>query len=228
MDGSLSGFNYDTTAYVSNDGANNTPIAASDQGLKYSNIASLDGSGSFVSLQGSNTAGRAQIGVIGSVTTTGAGAYTPSIIFGQSTGASTYAERMRIDPSGKVGIGTTSPSSTLQVNGAIANGVSTFSGAFTCGTSAIDFSTGNTQVLNPSNVIAAGSCAVTLSNVKAGGNYTVIVTGNAATNAVTYTFAGFTTKFLPINAATTAGNDTIYTFVFTGSTLYVTWSGGYQ
>ncbi|MGE3680658.1 MAG: beta strand repeat-containing protein [Bdellovibrionales bacterium] len=138
------------------------------------------------------------------------------------------AERLRIDSTGNVGIGTTSPNSTLEVNGSITNGVTTFSGAFTCGTSSIDFSTGNFQVLSPSNTIAAGTCAVSLANMKAGGSYTLVVTGNAATNAITYSFSGYTFKFLPLNSATTAGADTIYTFVYTGSTAYVTWAGGYQ
>jgi hypothetical protein len=137
------------------------------------------------------------------------------------------SEYMRIASGGKVGIGTTSPGSALQVGGSITNTVSSFTGAFTCGTSTIDFSTSNFQRLTPSGVIAAGSCTVTLVNLVAGGNYSLVVTGNAATNAVTYAFGGYTFKYLPTNAATTAGKDSIYTFLYDGTTVYVTWASGY-
>lgn len=148
---------------------------------------------------------------------------TPYSIYASDASAKSYF-------AGNVGIGTgtTSPASKLQVSGAITNTVSTFSTAFTCGTSGIDFSTSNFQRLSPSNTVPAGSCAVALLNMVAGGSYTLVVTGTAATNAVTYAFSGYTTKFLPANAATTAGKDTIYTFLYDGTTVYVTWSGGYQ
>jgi hypothetical protein len=62
-----------------------------------------------------NAAGNAQQAYWGGVAVTGAGNYSPAIVFGQSTGTNSYAERMRIDTTGNVGVGTTSPSSTLEV-----------------------------------------------------------------------------------------------------------------
>lgn len=137
------------------------------------------------------------------------------------------AARVTVDTSGNVGIGTAGPASKLQVSGAVTNTVSTFSGAFTCGTSTIDFSTSNFQRLSPSGAIAAGSCTTTLSNLVAGGSYTLVMTGNAVTNAVLYSFSGYTFKYLPANVAITAGKDAIYTFLYDGTTVYVTWAGGY-
>jgi len=51
---------------------------------------------------------------------TGGGAYTGAHIWQNRTGVSTWAERMRIDSSGYVGIGTTSPTGRLHVVGGTA------------------------------------------------------------------------------------------------------------
>jgi hypothetical protein len=162
----------------------------------------------------------------GANTMTVANAYGDISIISDSAGA--FTERMRVlAASGNVGIGVAAPASKLQVNGAITNAVKSFTGAFTCGTSTIDFGTSNFINLNPSNTIGAGTCAVSLTNMVPGGSYTLVVMGTAATNAVLYNFAGYTFKYLPANATTIAGKDTIYTFVYNGTSVYVTWSGGY-
>ena len=68
-----------------------------------------DGNGrySLSSWQVQNAVGNDQNGFIGVQSVSGAGAYTPNIVFGQKTGASTYATRMTLDASGNLGLGVT-------------------------------------------------------------------------------------------------------------------------
>jgi hypothetical protein len=77
-----------------------------------------DGNGrySLSSWQVQNAVGNDQNGFIGVQSVSGAGAYTPNIVFGQRTGASTYATRMTLDASGNLGLGVT-PSAMSAVSG---------------------------------------------------------------------------------------------------------------
>lgn len=60
-----------------------------------------------------NTAGNYQNAYVGAVSTTGG--YSPAIVIGQRTSLNNYAERMRINAAGNVGIGTSSPTAALDV-----------------------------------------------------------------------------------------------------------------
>ena len=64
--------------------------------------------------------GNIQRGYVGVVSKTGGAAvYTPSMVFGLQTGASSYSEQMRLDSSGNMGVGTPTPGYKLDVNGDI-------------------------------------------------------------------------------------------------------------
>jgi len=83
--------------------------------LNISNDYVVDNSGTMVLFSSRNAAATYQRAYIGAtVYSTG---YTPAIVFGQQTGASSYNERMRIDSSGNIGIGTSSPYAKLTVWG---------------------------------------------------------------------------------------------------------------
>jgi hypothetical protein len=104
--------------YAPTNASYNTPDQNTTAGtIRVYNTSNGDNKGTYYLMRVGNTAAVAQYGYIGAVATTGAGSYSPSTVFGVSNGASSYAEMMRIDPAGNVGIGTTTPSAKLDLNG---------------------------------------------------------------------------------------------------------------
>lgn len=211
-------------------------IRNSNSGANATTAVNLVGASSTLSIAtrssayvGSSDLGRASgIGLFTSSASSGgltiSSRHTSGDIYFHTGGSS---ERMRINSLGNIGIGVTTPNAKVQVSGTISNAVYNFTSAFTCGTTNIDTSLSNVIRFSPSTTIAAGTCNVNLTNLSAGARYTFIVTGNGAVNAVTYNFTGSTFKYLPVNAATTSGKDTIYSLMYDGTTVYITWNAGY-
>ncbi len=114
-----------------------------------------------------------------------------------------------------VGIGTTSPASRLEVDGA-----STNKSAYNAGASAtIDFSKSNLAYTT------ASATAFTLNNIKDGGTYTLSVRGTTAGTS-SFAASGFTVKYVH-NTATIANKETLYTFMVIGNTVYVHMISGF-
>jgi hypothetical protein len=165
--------------------------------------------------------GATSLGQISS--TRGPSAATSRMVFSTTTG-STFAERMRIDTTGYVGVGTTTPRSTLDVNGTLL-----VKPAVSVGATTVDFGTGNLQYTAGS--CGAGTVTYALHNMKDGGSYTFAVkgdtSGTCAFNA--YSDAGTTSiaVHLPVDhGLTTPNKDTLYTFLVMGSDVYVSWMPG--
>ena len=111
---------------------------------------------------------------------------------------------------GNVGIGTSSPNSKLNVNGAATN-----TNAFDAGNSLnIDFLQSN---LAYSNV--AGN-NFTLSNIKDGGAYSLILTGTSNTGNALFSATGFTFKYMGTYSMI-VGKTHIYSFIVAGTNVYV-------
>ena len=87
--------------------------------LSIANNQATNGAGAFELLSAYSTS-HGETAYIGVTSVAGAGVYTPALVFGQQTGSIAYAERMRFDQNGVLGIGTTTMSSSnlLEVNGA--------------------------------------------------------------------------------------------------------------
>ncbi len=116
---------------------------------------------------------------------------------------------------GNVGIGTTTATSKLEVNGSATNAVAYNAGALT----AIDFSLSNLAYTS------ASAGAFSLTGIKNGGTYTLAVQGDTSGSS-TFSCSGFT--FIYVNNGITAPNkDTLYTFIIMGPTVYVYMATGF-
>jgi hypothetical protein len=125
-----------------------------------------------------------------------------------------------------VGIGTATPGATLDVFGdlkvskqirSVPEGGLVFQ---TSGT-AIDWDNGNV-------IVTTASCqAMTFSNMKEGGAYTLIVKG-ATAGTCTFSQTGISPwKFAPANGPSTASTTTVYTFIRAQNVAYVSWITGF-
>jgi hypothetical protein len=111
---------------------------------------------------------------------------------------------------GNIGIGTSTPTTKLQVNGAATNASTYNAGS----SSTIDFSLSNLEFTS------ASGTAFTLSNLKDGGAYSLILTSTTNSGSAVFTASGFTFKYMGTSSMT-SGKAHIYSFIVAGSVVYV-------
>jgi hypothetical protein len=183
-------------------------------------LVAIDGV-TTASTQTDRRAGNISIELDGSAS----GSSNPGLIAFRTAGAvGGLADRMRIDSSGNVGIGTTTPGSStrLNVNGQIRSA----SGSTT--SDAIDWVSGNSMMTS----FDCGS-SISFANLRDGGAYTLAVTGTGTTMCSFSTTttgddaATVTYRFMPANAVRTASSHTLYSLQRIGTVVYVSWITGF-
>ncbi|CAM6054830.1 unnamed protein product [Sphagnum tenellum] len=117
---------------------------------------------------------------------------------------------------GAVSLGST----TFTAGGATLNGTILSNPVSQGSTTTIDFARGNMQATS------LPCQAFTLNNVVNGGSYMLAIQ-NTTSGTCSFAASGFTVKMPPGHGATTAGNETLYSFSALGTTLYVSWVPGY-
>ena len=137
------------------------------------------------------------------------------LITGSTSGYSNGTSRVVILPDGKVGVGTTSPTAQLEVNGeTIIDGAAHNKNAHNAGSgTTIDFKESNFAYTS------ASAGAFTLNNLKDGGSYTLAVQGNSS-GVSSFTASGFTFRSRCRSTPTVANSHSIYSFIVMGNTVY--------
>jgi hypothetical protein len=121
-------------------------------------------------------------------------------------------QRMVIKAAGNVGIGTNTPATVLEVNGA-----STNTNATNATTTTVNFALSNLAYYSG----AGNNPAFTIQNTKSGGTYTLSWQGTGTGIATFTAIAGFTIKVADTTVSKTSTQHIVYTIVCINTTIYV-------
>jgi hypothetical protein len=160
---------------------------------------------------------------------TGAG-FGAHLVFGTATGAASYAERMRIDTSGNVGIGTVSPNLTSS------NRALTINASTAAGLSALELASGGTlncflQTNNAGTYFGTGTATPLQFYTNSGERMRIDSSGNLLVNTttirnsakMTLDYAGSSNNGISVND-TSSTNGSAFVSFYTGGTFrgYIT------
>ncbi|MGZ3774895.1 MAG: beta strand repeat-containing protein, partial [Pseudobdellovibrionaceae bacterium] len=125
-----------------------------------------------------------------------------------------------INPSGgNVGIGTTSPSAALDVNGQMRTS-SANAGAPASNALTVNWASGNVQYTSGD---CSGPTTYTFQNMLDGGVYTLAMTGTGG-GTCSFTGGSLTYNFPSSGSAVTSGKKAVFTFLRAGTDVFITWT----
>lgn len=159
--------------------------------------------------------------IIGSYTGADIATSSNNIVIADGAGT----ERIRVNSSGKMGIGIATPEAKLHVDGDIVGKSNTIS---TASPTSVDFSTGNLQAITSSGCGGASGKTYTLQNIKNGGTYQLVIQNTTEGGVCSFAVpAGFELKDAPVNTEKTLDKHILFSFTVINSKVYLTSIDGY-